>query len=372
MKKFLLAIIISFAISTVSWAYTTVSGDISGNTTWSSGTYYISTNVTGGNAYSLTINSGVVVKMASGVKLSGAPLVVNGTAANPVYLTSKNDDTVGDPITGSSHSPAAGDWLSVGDDKYPNSTPISMTYAVVRYSTNGINVDQNPNLTHIITNTIIKNCSVEAFNTGDNGGAGGMETINLSNSQVDTCVIGLSVVANLNATNVLFRNNTTYADYVRYSTHTFKNCTIDSNGTGVYTSTSGYATVANSVISNNGVNLYNSDSGTAGLSYVNQYNNTTTNAATVNTNPISGNPNYQTGLASTTYIGNMAYFLNQSTSPDISAGSASSSSLSMNTYTTSITASLDSGTVDVGYHYNTVDVYYMATSVNHGFTRFLK
>lgn len=338
------------------FAYTTVTS-LSSNTTWNSGTYYISSSFED-STHSLTINAGVVVKFNTGVYLKVAAFTVNGTAASPVYFTSKNDNTVGENISGSSGTPAAGDWNQLARAYYGSGTP-SLTYAVIRYPSYGWYVHTNNGWTMTFNNLIFKNCGTSAID-GDTGGSGGT-TINLNNSQVDTCGKGLNAVAyTLNAKNDLIINNTTYGVSIGYSTSTVKNSTLTGNAIAVRTAGgTPTLTVTDSIIANNTINLSRVD-GTLNLNYVNQYNNGSTNSASSNTNAISGNPVFQSGTAETPFIGNIGHFLNQSTSVDLGAGSDTAATLSLDTVTTSVDKTLDSGTVDVGYHYSPDDIFYGA------------
>lgn len=105
-----------YSTSTPPLATTTVSGNITTNTTWDSNTIYIvdgqlnvSANVT------LTIPAGTIVKFYPTVGMGiWGTLDVQGTAANPVHLTSIKDDIGGDTNgDGNSTSPHRGDWGAV-------------------------------------------------------------------------------------------------------------------------------------------------------------------------------------------------------------------------------------------------------------------
>lgn len=96
-------------------SYTTVSGALGSNTTYTAGTYYISSQVTMG-AYNLTVDPNVIIKINTGanngIGVTGAgDLDINGTSALPVYMTSKNDDSVGEAIAGSTAIPEPGDYV---------------------------------------------------------------------------------------------------------------------------------------------------------------------------------------------------------------------------------------------------------------------
>jgi hypothetical protein len=65
--RFILGILFLLAINL--YSYTTVSSNITTNTTWSTGTYYISTSIDVNSGITLTINPGVVIKFAHGARL---------------------------------------------------------------------------------------------------------------------------------------------------------------------------------------------------------------------------------------------------------------------------------------------------------------
>ena len=98
-----LIIILSVSVQVLAQGYTTVSSNISTNTTWTAGTYYISTSINVNNGVILTINSGVVVKFAHDARLLVAgTLDVNGSdlSSNAVVFTSIDDNTYGETIAG--------------------------------------------------------------------------------------------------------------------------------------------------------------------------------------------------------------------------------------------------------------------------------
>jgi hypothetical protein len=100
--------------------YTTVGGALSADTTWASGTYYVTSDVTTG-VYNLTINAGVVVKFSGsgdGIAVDDAAghLEIDGTQADPVIFTSCSDSTYGEDMNGvgtCDTTPAAGEWDAI-------------------------------------------------------------------------------------------------------------------------------------------------------------------------------------------------------------------------------------------------------------------
>src|SRR3990170_6664523 len=93
-------------------AYITVSGNQSG--TWlADSTYYVSATVNVQSGNTLIIPKGVKVKFNTNTQMTvSGTLSVDGSLGL-VYFTSKNDNTVGQTITGSTGNPAANDWYYI-------------------------------------------------------------------------------------------------------------------------------------------------------------------------------------------------------------------------------------------------------------------
>jgi hypothetical protein len=91
-----------------------VSGNITTNTTWSSGNIYVvEGHVTVNSGVTLTVQEGVIIKFADN-KMMGVNgvLKVVGVLNDPVIMTSLKDDTAGGDTNGdgNSTSPSPGDW----------------------------------------------------------------------------------------------------------------------------------------------------------------------------------------------------------------------------------------------------------------------
>lgn len=152
----------------------------------------------------------------------------------------------------------------------------------------------------------------------------------------------------------------------------FNNCTIvgnttDGNGGGLFISNSSVAAVSNSIFSGNGKFAIYEQPSTANASVKNclfysnpngdYFDAQTASALTVsqlngmagNAANLAANPLFVSGK-----LGD--YYLNPS-SPAVNAGSQTALSLGLNTYTTDARdpVVLDSGIVDIGYHYYNVD-----------------
>ena len=120
---------------------TDASGTITWNTTWTPGNspYSVRGDVTVTAGATLTLLPGTVLKFSPGTNLfilGGAALIANGTASQPIILTSIRDDSVGGDSNhdASASFPAPGDWGTlqfVGSNGVPANG--SLTNAIVRY-----------------------------------------------------------------------------------------------------------------------------------------------------------------------------------------------------------------------------------------------
>jgi len=115
-------------VNSVSFAYTTITGNVSG--TKSAGTYYVEGSLYVGSESTLTLEAGAVLKFAAGTQLNvQGTLDVNGSSGSKVYFTSMNDNSIGETISGSTGNPQPGDWI--GAYIWPG--PATFDYCVFRY-----------------------------------------------------------------------------------------------------------------------------------------------------------------------------------------------------------------------------------------------
>ncbi len=298
-------------LSGVAQAYITVSGNQSG--TWlADSTYYVSANVTVQNGNTLIIPKGVVVKFNTNTQLNAnGTLSVDGSLGF-VYFTSKNDNTVGQTIAGSTGNPASNDWYYIYFSGSGSSGSV-LDSCIVRYGNYGIYIS-NSDLT-------IRYCTA-------------------SNNYYDGIYCGSG---NPGLTNNLITANRRYGIYLSSSSPVISNCQILGNGTsgnyeGIYGTTSSPniqncviknntgggiyvtgsanpATVSNDTVSNNGSSHGIYYTGSAQITISNNYvsGHTGTNIAgivtswaQVNNNVITSNrfPLAVTGFIYTTYSGN--------------------------------------------------------------------
>lgn len=149
-------------------------GALTTNATWNqTGVVYIFTsNFTIGNAATLTIAPGLVLKLLSVcceprvISVEGR-LTVNGTAEQPIYFTSFRDDAIGgDTNNDSGNSQArAGDW---GGIRFAAGSNGAFTHTVIRYA----GVSRSLGALHIkdaivtIVNSVINNNIIGLFAEG--------------------------------------------------------------------------------------------------------------------------------------------------------------------------------------------------------------
>jgi parallel beta-helix repeat protein len=127
-------------LAPLTFASTTVSGSITSDTTWtSSGSPYLVSGINVNTGVTLTINPGVVVKIAdsSYMVISGS-IIAEGTSSNPIYFTSQQDDTLGGDSNGdgSATSPASVDWnyISISSGAIASFDHAHFYYGGYRYS----------------------------------------------------------------------------------------------------------------------------------------------------------------------------------------------------------------------------------------------
>ncbi|MCE9688279.1 right-handed parallel beta-helix repeat-containing protein, partial [Shewanella sp. AS16] len=125
--------VISAAVTPTLNAVTTVSGTIASDTSWRTGVYYVSGDLTVAAGKTLTIYPGVIVKVGSqrSIRVAGQ-LDSLGTETEPVYFTAYTDDSVGGDSNGdgSNSVPAAGYWRQLWAD---DNAVLNLTHTKLRY-----------------------------------------------------------------------------------------------------------------------------------------------------------------------------------------------------------------------------------------------
>ncbi|MCF6271437.1 MAG: T9SS type A sorting domain-containing protein [Melioribacteraceae bacterium] len=135
MKKLTIIIFFLFISATIYSAVTNINSNITTNTTWSSGTYLINSNISVSTGITLTIEAGTFVKFENNTRLTVfGYLNATGTDGVRVFFTSKNDNSVGETVTTSSGSPNKGDWNGIY--LYGSNTPEGVgnfDYCTIKY-----------------------------------------------------------------------------------------------------------------------------------------------------------------------------------------------------------------------------------------------
>ncbi|SDI91049.1 IPT/TIG domain-containing protein [Frankineae bacterium MT45] len=151
-----------------------VSGTLTANTTWASSScvtaYVLDNTVVVPLGRTLVLQAGAIVKATNGSYLSvQGSLVVSGTVAAPVVLTSWRDDSVGGDTNGdgSATGPAAGDWGGITVSPAGNGNPdptISVTGLKLAYGTTGLSVSQS---TVSVTNSVFTKLTGDGVDVSD-------------------------------------------------------------------------------------------------------------------------------------------------------------------------------------------------------------
>jgi len=333
--------------------YEIKTGGISNNETWKEGkTYYLSGELTVNSGATLVIEPGAIVKYGSYYKLeaaSGGRLIAKGDKFHYILMTSWNDDTVGETIINSSGDPHLSDYYCAISLPVNTLTNHRIEYCKISYSGYGMNIQTV--LDYPIQNNIVRN-------TGCYGIYLANEALSVANEIKKNLLInngiGIAVICGKDADGLLnIRNNT---------------LDEDGEGIGIYVSGDSFNlnfNIVNNIISNETYGLYGDY--IESHSY-NKFFNVTT--------PLYGNLSYGYGeypsLSQNPYVSspNGNYYLNQNNSGVINAGTGTPSSLGLEGKTTyaPVTANSsycsnhwtkinrDVDTVDVGYHYDPVDV----------------
>ena len=114
-------------------AYTEISGNLSGSL--GEGTYLVTGSLTVPENDTLAVEAGAVLKFQPGTRLTcQGTLQAGGISANPVIFTSRNDNTAGEVVPGSSGNPQPGNWLGIlfdGSGTYPGRAQLQ--WVEVRY-----------------------------------------------------------------------------------------------------------------------------------------------------------------------------------------------------------------------------------------------
>jgi YD repeat-containing protein len=224
------------ANTVIRYALGQLTGTLAQSTTLlSTMSYAVTGTLTVPNGITLTILPGAVVKMGGGAIIDAQPgstVVANGTLAQPIYITSANDNSVGTQTSsGTSTSPAPGDWNSLIFD----GATVTLNHVQVQYGGGPVTsqaqagmIETTDNANVMITNSVLDNSFFVGLQTGYPNGGGDTTTV------TNTVFYGIEDRA-INA----YSNSTVHV----------VNDTFDGNAAGAFNH-GGTMDVSNSVISN--------------------------------------------------------------------------------------------------------------------------
>lgn len=209
--------------------YIPVTGNITANTTWTSGVFWIKNDISVNNTFKLTIKPGVIVKFALGVRLTvSGSIDATGTSDSLVVFTSERDDSYGGDTNGDSSvtGPARGNWDMVWLNAAQNNT------------------------------SVLNNC---IFKWGGSTGNGNVRVDGASpiidsiySTQSSNYGLYLNSGANSTVTNSTFSSNSTYGIFIPSSNPSIYKSTISSNGSyGIYAAGNSRFNVRKSIMSGN-------------------------------------------------------------------------------------------------------------------------
>ncbi|EKD28684.1 MAG: hypothetical protein ACD_79C00248G0001, partial [uncultured bacterium] len=214
-KYFKILLFITFIILAFlqnSYSETSVSGNITSNTTWTlAGSPYIVTgDITVPEGITLTIEAGTVIKFTAnsddvhgGNDTNRAELIINGSIIAAGTVTNKIQ------FKSNASVPANGNWGGIRINCNNNSKQFQMDYCIIQHATNGVYLYSNSGNNSLKLN----NCEV------NNNSSNGIYTYaeNSSNFNVE-----------INS-NVIYQNSN-YGIYNNTNINlTIKNCTISNN-----------------------------------------------------------------------------------------------------------------------------------------------
>ena len=144
-------------------------GEITGSDTWS-GTIFITRQISIKNNAVITVTPGTVIKMGHGTGISefGGHLKLNGTAENPIVITSIDDNSRGaiiDDFDGTSDGdPNPGDWGGIS----LRASKKTVSNVNIYYGSTISNYSNNAALyVYSTDNCVIRNCNIKY--SGENG-----------------------------------------------------------------------------------------------------------------------------------------------------------------------------------------------------------
>ncbi|OHB61556.1 MAG: hypothetical protein A2Y12_00530 [Planctomycetes bacterium GWF2_42_9] len=169
----------------VVWDYQNKSGTLNSEEWYADATYYIVDNITMTSGAELKIEPGTVIKFnnSKSINAESGKLTAQGRPYEYIVFTTKNDDTIGELISGSNHNPAAGDWNGLYINYDSNIEFCKMAYCV-----NGIvsEIFETGDLT--IKNNIIYNTGFFGIYVNAQPEEGSINNICIINNLIDNVI----------------------------------------------------------------------------------------------------------------------------------------------------------------------------------------
>jgi parallel beta-helix repeat protein len=258
-----LMIVTSFMGTTVEMAKaeTPVSGDITGNTTWTAtnSPYYVTGLITVHDNVTLTIEPGTVVKFGQGADISG--INVNGTlmangGSSPIYFTDSRDRTTPDGMSIGGDTPLAGSWYGI---QVMSGGSATMDHCEVRFGGNGgsyqANVAKNGTGNLSLTNSNISNSAfygVRIFDSNGEHTVSGNAISNSTDSGIHLSNIGSGATISDNT----ISNNPSYGIYLENGSPAISGNTINASAYGIRSHNASPSITNNSSTGNSKYGLY--------------------------------------------------------------------------------------------------------------------
>ncbi|MFA6469388.1 MAG: right-handed parallel beta-helix repeat-containing protein [Bacteroidota bacterium] len=225
--------------------FISVTGNITKDSTWTNGIYWIKNDIAVNTGFRLTINPGVIVKFANGARLTvNGSITASGAPDSLIIFTSEKDDSYGGDTNGDSTATIAAKGLW------------DMVYLYF-----------NQNNTSVINNCI--------FKWGGSTGNGNLRVdgaspsiSNMFSTQSSNHGLYLNNGAHANITSSVFGSNNSYGVFITSSNPNIYGSTITNNGSyGIHANGTSRFNVRKSVLQGNTYGIV-ADGGTSGATLV--------------------------------------------------------------------------------------------------------